>query len=247
MDNDFLKNIPVTTILLTYLFICGILYLIGFWSTFNIDVFSLISIYDIPKNFAFPLLVSQGFFALYAVTGNIINLNDDREDIGQFIVIKKEWNPNKRILLSFLTSINLWVISIIFLMIIYLPDYKNNDLFWSATSLIIAYYLLHQFINHNTVKSKIKGNLLRYFVGHFLIFFPISCLSTGKITSLRIFHNTENRYVNIINIKNAPAIKDTTRIKLLGFISDRIIYSTLDNKKTYILNKESCDGILLTK
>lgn len=124
MDNDFLKNIPVTTILLTYLFICGILYLIGFWSTFNIDVFSLISIYDIPKNFAFPLLVSQGFFALYAVTGNIINLNDDREDIGQFIVIKKEWNPNKRILLSFLTSINLWVISIIFLMIIYLPDYK---------------------------------------------------------------------------------------------------------------------------
>jgi hypothetical protein len=132
-------------------------------------------------------------------------------------------------------------------MIIYIPDYKNNGLFWTISSVTIAYYLLHKFVNLNIVKSKISSHIVRYFIGHFVIFFPISCLSTGKVTSLRIFHNSDNKYISIVNIKSASVKPDTTRLKLLGFISDRIIYSTLDNKKTFILNKDSCDGIILTK
>ncbi|MET3128333.1 hypothetical protein ABID42_003452 [Arcicella rosea] len=247
MDNETLKNIPLTTILLTYLFVCGILYLIGYWSTFDIDVFSLISIYDIPKSFAFPLLISQGFFVLNVITGNTINLNDDREDISHFITLKKEWGNFKRIPLGMLTSINLWLTAILCGMIVYIPNYKENEIFWIISSFVVAYYLLHRFINHGIVKNKIKNRVARYFVGHFLIFFPISCLSTGKLTSLKILHNRESKYVSIVNIKSAVITSDTTRLKLLGFISDRIIYSTLDNKKIFIINKESCDGIILTK
>jgi hypothetical protein len=47
------------------------------------------------------------------------------------------------------------------------------------------------------------------------------------------------------NATNTPAASDTTSFKFLGFISDNFVYSTLDNKKTYILNKNSVDGIIL--
>lgn len=248
MDNDFFKNLPIATILLIYLFVCGVLYLFGFWNTFDVDIFSLISTSDIPKNFAFPLLLSQGFFFLNSVTGGISNIfDDDREDKQHFITIKPEWGSFKRFSLGLLTRMDVWVLLTIALMTEYLTDYKNNEIFWSLTALIIAYYLLYKFVNLDILKNKIKSPLFRYFIAHFVVFFPISCFSIGKVTSLRIFHNEENKYITVINNKSLTYVKDTTRIKLLGFVSDRIIYSTLDNKKTYILNKESCDGIILSK
>jgi len=247
MEDEKWKNIPITTLLLTYLFVCGVLYLIGFWSTFDIDVFSLISIYDIPKSFAFPLLISQGFFVLNVITGNVSDLTDDRENRDHFITINPEWKGIKRGILYTISSINLWVICSISLMAANMYDYKNNSLFWVLTSLIVSYYLLHKFVNLDIVKKNFKNRILRYFIGHFIVFFPISCLSTGKIQSISILHNNDNKYISIININRASPMTDTTRVKLLGFISDRIIYGTLDNKRTYILNKSACDGILLTK
>ena len=248
MDNDFFKNLPIATILLIYLFVCGILYLLGFWETFNIDIFSLISTSDIPKNFAFPLLVTQGLFFLNFITGGMSNIIDDnREDKEHFITIKPEWGIFKKLLLGLLTKIDIWVILTIALMMKFLPDYKKNEIFWSFTSIIIAYYLMHKFVNLDILKSKIQSSFFRYLLAHFVVFFPISCFSIGKVTSLRILYNADNTYITIINNKSNPIMKDTARLKLLGFISDRVIYSTLDNKKTYILNKESCDGVILTK
>jgi hypothetical protein len=108
-----------------------------------------------------------------------------------------------------------------------------------------AYYLLHQFVNIQEYKDLIKLRTLRTYIAHILIFFPISCFSTGKISSLRIYNNKEIKRIKMYNATNTPAASDTTSFKFLGFISDNFVYSTLDNKKTYILNKNSVDGIIL--
>lgn len=246
MENEKLNNIPIAILLLIYLFVCGILYLIGFWSTFDVDVFSLISIYDIPKSFAFPLLVTQGFFVLNIISGNIIHFNDDRDDKTKFVSIKPEWGTFRKVLCN-LTTINLVIAAAISLMATTIPDHLNSQVFWSISSLLTAYYFLHKFVNLEIVKNNFNNKLVRFFIGHFLIFLPISCFSTGKLSSLSIRQNSDIKYIKIISTKNASIDTDTTSFKLLGFISDKILYGTLDNKKIYILNKDSYEAVILTK
>ena len=88
---------------------------------------------------------------------------------------------------------------------------------------------------------------MRLFIGHFLIFFPISCLSTGKIQSISILQNKSKSNIRIESktIKSVNAVTDS--LKLLGFISDRVVYGTLDNKHIYITSKDSYDTVVLTK
>lgn len=78
MFTDILKKIPTTTILLTYLFICGVLYIIGFWSLFNIDISNLVTITDIPKSFVFPFVISQGLF-LFNMLTQFITASTDKD------------------------------------------------------------------------------------------------------------------------------------------------------------------------
>jgi len=247
MENENFKNIPITTILLTYLYICGVLYLVGYWSTFDVDVFSLISIYDIPKSFVFPLLISQLFFLLNYLTGNFVDFTTDREGLNYFIQINPEWKGFKRRIILTLTSLNLWMSLPITYFIINYNETKNNWFFWFAGSFILSYYLLYRFLNLDIVRANIKSYILRLFIGHFLIFFPISCLSTGKIQSILILHNKAIKHISIESktIKSVNATTDS--LKLLGFISDRVIYGTLDNKHIYISNKDSYDTVVLTK
>ncbi len=248
---DLIKYIPISTILLTYLFICGSLYLIGFWSTFDINVFSFISIYDIPKNFVYPLMISQAYFVVNMITGQYILhssfLNNDSKDIDFFIEINEEWPHKKKVLIGALTLIPIWIIVITGLLSIFIENHEKNILYWSIVSLIFSYYLLYRFVNFPYIKSKITNVLLRFFIGHFLTFFPIACFSNGKIESLKIYLNQKKEYFDIINSKNKPQINDPNCLKFLGFVSDKYIYSTLDNHKIFILNKEECNGIEITK
>ena len=242
---EIIKTVPITTLLLTYLFMCGVLYLIGFWGTFNIDAFNLITVYDIPKSFVFPFLISQAFFFANFITGSIANFDDDREDQRFLITIDKKLPLIKKIPLAFLTSINMWVIYIFTFSIFIFKDPFHNTLYWTIVSLTTSYYLLYKFVNIPEYKDLIKSEVLRLYLAHILIFFPISCFSTGKIISLRIYENKEIRKIKIYSTNNNSATSDTTSFKFLGFISDNFIYSSMDNKKTYILNKNSVDGIEL--
>ncbi len=244
---DILLKLPLSTVLVTYLFICGLLYLIGFWGTFNIDVFNLITIYDIPKSFVFPLLISQGFFSIQFFTGAVMNLNDDREDIGSIVKIKDEWPFWRQALTRVISNTSILTTIVFLLSSIFLENRFHNELFWLINSLTVGYFLLHRFVNIKELKLLVKSSILRSYIGHMLIVFPITCFSTGKITSLKVYNNQ-----NIVNIRSITDNtvgfgSDSISVKFLGFISENFIYSTLDNKKTYIINKNSVDGVILIK
>ena len=244
---ELISKIPISTVLITYLFICGLLYLIGFWGTFNVDVFNLITVYDIPKSFVFPLLISQGFFTIQFFTGSVMNLNDNRENIEYLVTIKDEWPSWRQGLMRALTSTTLLTTEIFLISSILTEDKFHNELFWWINSLVIGYFLLHRFMNIKEIKQLVKSSILRSYIGHMLVIFPITCFSTGKIISLKVYNNTNIVGVITVNDKLTALSNDTVQVKFLGFISDNFIYSTLDNKKTYIINKTSVEGIILTR
>ncbi|MFC6877682.1 hypothetical protein ACFQFB_11205 [Flavobacterium myungsuense] len=134
---------------MTYLFVCGSLYLIGFWSTFDINVFSLISIYDIPKNFVYPLMISQAYFVVNMITGQYFlhsYLNNDSENKDFFVEINEDWSHKKKVFISIISSIPLWIILVTGLLSIFIENHSQSIFYWEIVCLIFSYYLLTRWV-----------------------------------------------------------------------------------------------------
>src|SRR6186713_2806307 len=195
---NIFKSVPATTVLLVYLFVCGVLFLIGFWSTFRINIFSLIDVFDIPKHFVFPLMISHFFFIINLITGTITTIEDKGKG---FLFIRRfrlwwiKWQEGIPAFPSYLgAGIGLFILLLWFS----IPEAELNPLCWAISSIVVAYYLLFLFVRSTYVKTVLTTSLFRFFVGHFLIFFPISCFTIGKELSIDIYMNYDIQYVNVI-------------------------------------------------
>ena len=74
---DIISKITFTTFILGYLFFCGSVYLISFWSTFEFDITNYIDLLDIPKSFIYPLATGIGVSILGTVIQGIIHTNEN--------------------------------------------------------------------------------------------------------------------------------------------------------------------------
>ena len=126
---EIIKGVPVATIILIYLFVCGVFYLVGFWGIFKIDVFNLIAVTDIPKSFVYPLLITQVVFIFNLITGSIATLIDERKDLRYFVTINKNLPLIKKLALALLTSIKMWVFYILVLSFIFIEDPCKSEFF----------------------------------------------------------------------------------------------------------------------
>lgn len=254
------SKIPISILLLVYFYLCGGLYLIGFWGIFDIDISNLISITDIPKSFVFPFFVTQGLLVLQSfinfITSSYLEYDDIKEN-GNEEKKTKEKISNKRKLLnwlfrilkktfSVLTSLNMIIILVSYLIF---TNYKNNQtsiLFWVCSSLIMSHLLVTKFVRWDIAKEYIKSYNTRYFIAFILISMPIYCFSTGKISSLSIYNNDNIKIVKSSNIDNKTfPCNDSIQYKFIGFIGDKFIISSIDNKNLHILRQSSYDRISL--
>ncbi len=196
-------------------------------------------------------MISQAYFVVNMITGQYVlhssYLNNEIENKDFFVEIKEDWSHKKKVFISVISSIPLWIMLVTGLLSIFIENHSQSIYYWEIVCLIFSYYLLYRFVNFPFVKSKISNVLLRYYIGHFLTFFPIACFSNGKIESLKIYLNKQKQYFDIVDSKNKTQINDPNCLKFLGFVSDKYIYSSLDNNKIYILNKEECSGIEIIK
>ena len=60
----YFEKISILTAAIGFLFLCGTLYIIGFWITFDFDITTYVDILDIPKSFVFPMAAAVGLSAL---------------------------------------------------------------------------------------------------------------------------------------------------------------------------------------
>lgn len=70
----------------------------------------------------------------------------------------------------------------------------------------------------------------------------------GKIKALAIYNNSEIKYIKHLINNNATEIfaaKDSTNFKLIGFLGDKLIIGSLDNKQTVILNQSSISNLVI--
>ena len=136
----------------------------------------------------------------------------------------------------------------------FFSDYKLNAGYWAISSLIIGAYLVYKFFTSAFIKQYIPYQLLRLYTGYVICLVPVLSFSTGRVFALNIYNNKDIRHIIIVASQANNASADTIRsnksiqsLKFLGFLGDKVIASSLDNKKITFINQSSFSQIELVQ
>lgn len=252
MIKNIIDRLPLATILVSYFFVCGSLYLIGFWTTFKIDITNFVSITDIPKSFILPFVLSQGLF-LFQLLTNLLSTPIHKDEPFRDIEkndIKPKW---KRILVNFLNWDTLFIIAVA-IIVANAHNHFMSATYWTLSSLTMGFYLVYKFTSFHFVKQRIQYPIIRLYSAYIICFLPIFCFSTGKVLSLNIYNNKEIIYLNKISDCTQSektemnfSKRDSSSLKILGFLGDKLIISSINNKKIIFINQSSYKNLELTR
>jgi len=235
MVKEFWKNITFTTGILIYCTFCGVLYLLSYWSTFDIDVTNFITITDVPKAFIFPFTISG---ALMTILFGFFSIDVTKKDFPTKITDHK--------FLKFITNdatISISIILIYIAALILYPIYFRSKNYWYYTSGLFIIFLIIKFLQSDLLNNYISNQRVRFIIVIVVFLLPWACMIRAKAKSLDIYFNKKIKYINIINRDKTHAIIDNNSFKLLGFLGDKLIVSSLNNEKVLILDQTGEKGV----
>ena len=224
---EYIKAIPVTTLIILYLYLCGGLYLIAFWSTFKFDISNIVSVVDIPKSFIFPFILGNGFFIVQLVVSSITQKKVYEQPFDH------KRHTRQQIILDFLLLVVFGLITSFYLY------YEYSLIYWGLSCAALVILLSFKFESNSAIKRVLPSYNLRYYVSTVLIVMPIFCVLTAKGLSLAIYNNSSVRYIKVKNVNELVNISDSSALKLIGFLGDKIIVSSLNNKQIIVLNQST--------
>ena len=207
----------------------------GFWGTFDVDAFSLVQIWDIPKNFIASFMLSGGVIMAF-VLSMVFYINkpkyEKRNSPASFNATKY-----RRIL---------FVLSLLAAFILYW-FHKYNIWYWVISSIVLAYLLVSQIIKMPSYINIVNNYFLRLYVTILVVVTIALCFVVAKYRALGIYLNNDIQIINIDATKINRNISSNTQLKLLGFLGDKLIVSSLDNKNIIVLKQDAFDAIGLQK
>lgn len=216
--------------------------MVAFWSTFDTDLLSLVEVTEIPKMFIIPFSIGIGITFL---------------EVALLMVIDTDRFSNKPPLLirhlTYFHSVNTGIINkiLIFLFIttVILSFFLSKSLiFWNLSgALFINFSIIPIMKNHRITYYSKESKAFRGLLA-LCIIVPVMCFMFGKTKALLIYKNNNIKRVNtdiIANKAKTEVTNDSLSLKLVGFLGNKIIVSSLDNKKIWVINQSSVDNVEL--
>lgn len=217
-----LKNL--TFLVLPYLGVCAILYHLAYWSTFNINALSYLSLSNILVSSIYPIVTSVASSFLGIIASYLFPQKKTSREGEQNTIFDKIRDSKSAIILL----IALWLFLIIY---IHRNGHVERWFMWTYLVAIVPYFYIEQ----NTLIPYIKDDRTRLFFTWMLILLPIFSYSTGKYNSEKIFRNISFRYT----------LKNEQKLKYLGHTEGHVVLSTLNNDCIILLRSDAQDSIYL--
>jgi putative Mn2+ efflux pump MntP len=201
---------------------------------------------EIPKSFIFPFAITWGvyFFCvlLQAVSVRIM------PKILNFLKRKSVRASLQKKWVTVLVDFDLWIFVSPLILVVLYRLLGDSVCFWITSSLLIGQLLLIKSFSSKTVASIFHKSQLSFFILTFGINTPLISFALGKVNGINVYNNKDIRCVKNIIVNTSSPIKDSkdsVSFKLLGFLGDKFIVSSLDNKKIFVLNQSAFDNIEL--
>lgn len=248
--NNFIKSVSSTTILIAYFFTCGSLYLIGYWSNFNIDISSFVAIWDVPKVFVFPFVVATALALFYQLLIYLMHSDMDARFIksrrGLNVILLKKKGFGWLLLRQLLFTTFFLELLIGFVPLFYLL-FKDKYLFWSISCIIVCIVVINRLKRKIYIRRCFSSRAMMHIVITTSIVTPAFSFGYAKVKGMKVYNNTDIMYIMKLNKNTNSIISDTIRNKFLGFLGDKAIISSLDNEKIIVLNQDDFSGFELSK
>jgi hypothetical protein len=233
-----MKHLKIISIIaIPYFTICGGLYHIAYWSTFNINGFEYFGITDLIKSFVYPFF---SFFTTFFIVFFIVNLlynpkKSPPRDSAKENKFRKFIDSN----IVTLLLITAWII-----LLSYFFNHGNKDR-WFSWVVFAEFPLTIYLYRKGLFKDIFIDNRFRMNVISSLVFIPIISLASGKYNSELIqagfkykysihthFDSNSNRFIN-----------DT--LKFLGRTEHYLFMTDLNNSNIQIIRAASVDTLIL--
>ncbi|HUX80056.1 MAG TPA: hypothetical protein VMW10_09995 [Alphaproteobacteria bacterium] len=209
MENKLSKIIYFVT---PYALISSLLYLLGYWSTFDLNILEFISISDIIRLSIYPIAVSVIFVIIGAVVGAYYSACSD--------------TPMKKST-KYVSYIGILIIACI-------AHYRGHPMWWLVIGLFLAEIIYHGFYKLNLLETFIPNQRAQRIVLWILIAVPILSFSFGKMHSNEILDGKKAQYVNVSIFKNQESFRNQEHLKYIGLKGDYFFFLSIDNAKLYI-------------
>jgi len=231
-----LRLLPLTTLIIIFFFVCGGLYLIGFWMTFDVDVSNFVSLTDIPKSFLLPSAVVHGLFILLVGFAPFASLTWIHI-IDLFTTSKpKPQTENFKYLYACM-----WLAVWVCILVVALNYFQNSSYYWLISGLTLSGFLMNWVRHVPNIRLLFPSRLLRVYVMYLAVFAPIMSFAVGKARSVNIYNNKAISKISVIS-KNGESIRTNEinlfNLKFIGFLGNKTIASTLNNDSLFFLNDE---------
>lgn len=242
MENSELSSSklpPARFLLPPYALLVATLYLWAYWRSFSVDVFEHISLTEVVKIAAYPIL-SAFFFSAIGVL------------ISEVISIDKKQPSEKNQETAFTKFMNRWVgmimgvILLIFFISIFFVSFEYQ---WIFSAFLIGLFLSFLVISTNFLESEIKSGSLRS-AAVFLIsvLVPLS-YAQGSINARRILEGKDFLYqaVDIFGSPHDSNLAPKMRLRYLGKLNDRFIFFDPIKETTILLASSDVKSLELKR
>jgi hypothetical protein len=242
---EIISKVSITAFLLSYLFICGTLYLVGYWSTFDFDITNYIELLDIPKSFVFPLLTGIGISTVSILVQGIIRLAeklDKDQMINKPLLVNIKEVPTKTLLFRILVDVDFWAVIILSAAFYFYSPRRAWVFAIVSTTLVI--YSIAKYLRSSVIARLIPNQTVRLFTSILLFFVPIFSFSNGKLNAIAIWKN--QKYFKIADLTFKEGKSGTSHLisaKLLGKLGTTIFLSDSANGRLTILNLETVQSV----
>jgi hypothetical protein len=230
-----MKNLTQLSVLfLPYLIVCGGLYHIAYWATFNINGLAYIGVTDIIKSAIYPFLT----FGLIIIVGTLYSEFvyglDDIFPRGGGRETAVGMKLNSRIGIAIVLTI--WIILVI---LIYKQGGTSRWLIWGFLIAVVPSIILERL---GLFSNTLKDNTTRQLVIRLLIYIPAFCFAAGKYNSEMIQKNIHYQYT--LHSSNSLSPKIDT-LKLIGNSDKQYFMTDLNNSYILILRSDKIDSLVL--
>ena len=217
--------------------LCGALYHLTYWDTFNLNGLAFISLSDIIKSSVYPV-----FTILFTVAYNLT--------IQNLIILPSTGNktrtPGEKTGISNMTlliaySVVMFSLSIIF----YLTKYHSPEK-WMWFGLFNALLPSIYLINNGFLVGQFISESARRLAIDLIVFIPVVAYYTGKYKSELIQQNIQYKYSINTHI-DSTIIRNTSSdtLKFIGNNEKHFFFTDLNNTKIFFIKSDNIDTLIL--
>ena len=228
-----LKNIPL--FLIPYLTLCGALYHLTYWDTFNLNGLAVISLSDIIKSSVSPVFTIL-FTVVYNLTIQNLILPSNADP-------KSNALPKNRVS-NIILLVSYVIASLLVAIIFYLIKYKSPDrLVWFG--LLNALFPSIYLINNGFLKGQFISERARRLAIDLIVFIPVVAYYTGKYKSELIYQNLQYKYsINADLDNNIIRSTSSDTLKFIGNTEKHFVFTDLSNSKIFFIKSDNVDTLI---